>query len=80
MRREVLDGHARTRGSAGGRPPAFDPRHPPTALRLECGGINQLTHHRAVACRYDKLAVRYETTVHVATIETWLRDLNKINS
>ncbi|TDD01010.1 IS5/IS1182 family transposase, partial [Saccharopolyspora terrae] len=37
-------------------------------------------HHRAVACRYDKLALRYEATVHVATIDIWLRSLTKIGS
>jgi hypothetical protein len=26
-----------------------------------------------VATRYDKLAVRYEATVHIATINEWLR-------
>jgi hypothetical protein len=29
--------------------------------------------NRAVATRYDKLAVRYEATVHIATINEWLR-------
>jgi hypothetical protein len=31
---------------------------------------------QAMASRYDKLAVRYEATVHVATIDIWLRDLS----
>jgi transposase len=29
--------------------------------------------HRAVATRYDKLAVRYEATIHIAAINEWLR-------
>jgi transposase len=29
--------------------------------------------NRAVATRYDKLAVRYEATVHIAAINEWLR-------
>jgi len=61
------------KGSAGGRPPAFDKQRYRDRNTVE-RGINLLRGYRAVATRYDKREFVYKGTIDVASIKIWLRD------
>jgi transposase len=64
-------GRAR-RGSRGGRPPGFDRARYRQRNQVE-RLMNRRKQFRAVATRFDKLAVRYQATITVADIFIWLR-------
>ena len=63
--------HRKRRGRAGGRPPAFDPQIYKQRHAVECD-IKPAQTQRAVATRFDKLAVRYLATVRIAALAVWL--------
>ena len=70
--RDDQKANRRRRGARGGRPPAVDRvryRQRNQVERL----MNRRKQFRAVATRFDKLAVRYQATVCVADIFIWLR-------
>lgn len=61
------------RGSAGGRPPAFDPETYKRRNVVErC--FNRLKQFRALATRYAKRAAYYRAELTLAAIVLWLRD------
>ena len=70
-REDQKAGRAR-RGRRGGRPPGFDRARYKLRNQVE-RLMNRRKQYRAVATRYDKLAVRYQATITIADIFIWLR-------
>jgi transposase len=71
--KEDQKAHRRNRGSAGRRPPAFDPGRRKERNTVErCFG--KLKQFRAVATRYHKRELIYQGTVDLASIRIWLQD------
>ena len=66
--------HRKRRGSKGGRPPAFDACDYKNRNTVE-RGFSTFKQWRAVATRYDKLAIVYRGGVVLRAIVTWLRAL-----
>ena len=66
----------RRRGTAGGRPPAFDAQAYRQRNTVE-RAIRRLKAHRAVAMRSDKREYMYNGTIDVASMRIWLRDLTR---
>jgi transposase len=60
------------RGTRGGRPPGFDKElHKDHNVVERC--FNRLKQFRAIAPRFDKLAARYQSGLHLASLILWLR-------
>jgi transposase len=69
-RRDQQANRAR-RGSAGGRPPAFDKTiYKRRNIVERC--FNRFKQYRAIATRYDKTATSYQGTIDLASLLMWL--------
>ncbi len=66
--------HRRRRGSHGGRPPAFDAKLYKGRNVVE-RSFNTVKQWRALATRYDKLAIVYRDAAVLRAITIWLKHL-----
>ena len=62
------------RGSAGGRPPAFDPDDYKNRHVVE-GSFAVVKQWRGLATRYDKLAIVYRAAALLNAVYQWLKAL-----
>ena len=67
-------GHRKKRGSAGGRPPKFDPVDYCNRNVVE-DSFNDLKQWRGLATRYDKLAIVYRAAAVLNAVIRWLKRL-----
>ena len=63
-------GHRRGRGSRGGRPPAFDAHRYKDRIVVE-RSYNAMKQWRALATRYDKLALTYRAGLLIRAVVMW---------
>ena len=66
--------HRLARGSAGGRPPSLDTQHYKKRNVVE-RGFNTIKQWRALATRYDKLAITYRAGLLIHAVVRWLQAL-----
>lgn len=67
-------GHRKRRGRVGGRPPALDTVAYKGRNVVE-RGFNTFKQWRALATRYDKLALTYRAGVVLRAVVLWLKEL-----
>jgi len=67
-------GHRKRRGSTGGRPPAFDPPRYKDRNVVE-RSYQAIKQWRALATRYDKLAITYRAGLLIRAVVLWLQAL-----
>jgi len=67
-------GHRKRRGSKGGRPPAFDPVRYKDRNVVE-RSYQAIKQWRALATRYDKLAITYRAGLLIRAVVLWLQTL-----
>lgn len=65
-------GNRKRKGRAGGRPPVFD-REAYKGRNVVERAFNKAKQWRAVATRYDKLALTYRAGVVLALVVEWLK-------